>query len=195
LGNTNDTGGARKMFSLYSSAPSLYTVKSDNNYSINLLADMPKQPVILAFKAGVAGNYTIAASGALLTEKVVLEDLLTGTRTELNNKPTYLFTASPSDMTNRFLLHFANLGTAMPIDPSELKFSCYYANGELTIDNPFEGTSQAELFDVAGKCIDYWMLSGKGVQQHAVSYKVSGIYIIRIRNEKQISTNKFIIKK
>jgi hypothetical protein len=191
LGNANSTGGAQKMFSLYAKAPSLYTVKSEINYSINLLADAPKQPVVLAFKAGAAGNYTIAASGGLLSQNVVLEDLQTGVRTALTTDNSYQFKAATTDNPNRFLLHFGSTTAAEKMVPTGPLAT--YNNGSLNILNPYAGMARADLYDVSGRLISTWQLNTSGRQQFNINLTQNGVYLIRISNNKEMITGKLLV--
>ncbi|MCX6278311.1 MAG: hypothetical protein NT004_09460 [Bacteroidetes bacterium] len=55
FGHPTDNGGAEKMFSFYETAPSLYTVKPDGNYSIDFRGEPGAVTIPMSFKAGADG--------------------------------------------------------------------------------------------------------------------------------------------
>ena len=64
FGNTNNLGGAEKMFSIDSRATGMYTTKFNKNWSINLLTTIANHAVIsIGFKAGIDGIHTLIISG------------------------------------------------------------------------------------------------------------------------------------
>ncbi len=64
--------------------------------------------VPLSYNVVEAGSYTIAASEleSFFEASIILEDILLGTTTDLNENPIYIFAANPEDDPNRFLIHF-----------------------------------------------------------------------------------------
>ena len=62
FGHQTDNGGAGKMFSFFETAPSLYTVKPDGNYSIDFRGEPGAITIPLNLKAGADGSYTLTAS-------------------------------------------------------------------------------------------------------------------------------------
>ncbi|MFZ4399669.1 MAG: T9SS type A sorting domain-containing protein [Bacteroidales bacterium] len=112
-GFTSDLGGAEKMFSIYPTAPNLYTTKFNKKWSINFLTNITQySSVNMDFKAGVNGNYTITASviNSFSPQTFIyLKDKFTNTITYLNQNPAYTFTASVNDSSNRFQILFSSL--------------------------------------------------------------------------------------
>ncbi len=109
FGHQTANGGAEKMFSFYETAPSLYTVKPDGNYSIDFRAEPGAITIPLSFKAGADGSYTLTASqleSFTSSTAITLEDLQDAKMQNLMQNPVYAFTASKTDNAARFLLHF-----------------------------------------------------------------------------------------
>jgi hypothetical protein len=113
FGFANDQGGAEKMYSIYPTAPNLYSTKFNKKWSINYLTNIIQyEKVAVGFKAGVNGIYSISAndinSFSPLTY-IYLKDLFTNSIADLNQNPVYTFTASKNDSVNRFQLLFSSL--------------------------------------------------------------------------------------
>jgi hypothetical protein len=109
FGHQTSEGGAEKMNSFYETAPSLFTVKTDGNYSIDFRGEPEAVTIPLSFKAGVDGNYTITASqleSFASTSVITLEDLKLAKKQDLTQNPVYNFVSSKNDDGARFLLHF-----------------------------------------------------------------------------------------
>jgi len=64
--------------------------------------------VPLSYNVVESGNYTISASEleSFIEASIILEDILTGTTSDLNENPIYSFTANPEDDPDRFIIHF-----------------------------------------------------------------------------------------
>ncbi len=73
--------------------------------------------VPLSYNVVESGNYTITATEleSFFEEIIILEDILLGTTTDLNENPIYIFTANPEDDPNRFIIHF-NVSSAQTQD-------------------------------------------------------------------------------
>ncbi len=64
--------------------------------------------VLISYNVFESGNYTITASEieSFIEASIILEDILTGTTSDLNENPIYNFTANPDDDPDRFIIHF-----------------------------------------------------------------------------------------
>jgi len=64
--------------------------------------------VPLSYNVVESGSYTITASEleSFIEASIILEDILTGTTSDLNENPIYYFTANPEDNPDRFIIHF-----------------------------------------------------------------------------------------
>jgi autotransporter-associated beta strand protein len=91
--------------------PTLYTLIDGQMTGINALAPLAAGPrsVPLALKPGQNGNFTLSVKtleGFPASALVLLEDLETGTITNLMEVDSYSFTMSTSEANERFVLHF-----------------------------------------------------------------------------------------
>jgi hypothetical protein len=109
FGHQAADGGAEKMFSFYETAPSLYTVKPDGNYSIDFRGEAGAVTIPMSFKAGADGHYTLTASqleSFTSSTAITLEDKKLNTTQNLVQNPVYTFSSAKTDDAARFLLHF-----------------------------------------------------------------------------------------
>jgi hypothetical protein len=109
---------ARKVFSSTQGVPSLSTADQTNtDMSINSVPPVTASISIpLKTLVGASGSYTITrdtASSSLPDYCIVLEDLLTGTRTDLMHTPSYTFSIADTTTTARFLLHVGSSAVQM----------------------------------------------------------------------------------
>ncbi|MBA3682119.1 MAG: T9SS type A sorting domain-containing protein [Bacteroidetes bacterium] len=101
---------ARKLFSSNSDVPGISTLDTTlNDLSINSLPPVSSVTHIpVKTLVGTSGNYTISidsSSSMLANFCIVLEDLVTGIKTSLNNSASYTFSISDTTQAARFLLH------------------------------------------------------------------------------------------
>lgn len=92
--------------------PQLWSVGGSVQYAIN---ERPANDgtVELAARFFQEGNYTISLGSRSGVESIVLEDRLTGTRTELSAEQSYTFNAQPGTATGRFFIVSANVTTGI----------------------------------------------------------------------------------
>ena len=137
FGHPTADGGAEKMFSFYETAPSLYTVKPEGNYSIDFRGEPGAVTIPVSFKAGADGNYTITASqleSFTSSMAITLEDLKSSKTQNLRQNQVYAFPATATDAEARFLLHFGGTfsvddhGNRQPFNIYASGSSVYIAN-------------------------------------------------------------------
>ncbi len=190
------TEGTEKFWSLYEEAPEIYTIKNNQNYSIDRLKTAAENTTVnIGIKAGVSGLHTITADMSSFTPggDVRLEDLKTGTVQILNNNPVYSFMAAPGDNAHRFVLHF---GYPYAINEN--------ANGN-TI-NVYASGSNISVINNAGKAVNgnlyVYNLMGQQVMQQEISVdkltKISlnvptGYYLVKVVTSDHTSTTKVFI--
>ncbi|MBI9038253.1 MAG: T9SS type A sorting domain-containing protein [Bacteroidales bacterium] len=90
---------------LYSKTP------EDLGLAINTLPDILLDngiSVPLSYNVVESGSYMITASEleSFIEASIILEDILIGTTSDLNENPIYNFTANPEDDPDRFIIHF-----------------------------------------------------------------------------------------
>lgn len=121
-----------KFWSFNPSVPGIATVMSSIEYAINTLPTLTANISIPVFvKVGVTGNYTISVNDFISTfpgsSCLVLEDLVTGTQTNLRNA-SYTCNISSSTSTPRFVIH-----VGQPVSSSLTDVTCNGAgNGSIT---------------------------------------------------------------
>ncbi|MFZ4412597.1 MAG: T9SS type A sorting domain-containing protein [Bacteroidales bacterium] len=187
--------GSEKWFSFEPTAPSLYSIKNNVDYAINVLDDANSSVVVpLAFKAGVDGNYTLNAieiGNFTLCSTILLEDIKTGLIQDLLNNAVYNFTASTTDNTNRFLLHFEAAPNAIGKD-HQTETNIYAYEKSIYI-NTKQKIKQISVYNLSGQ-----LLSGisnvSGFQKINLNGNTIGCYIVRLITENQVYTEKIILK-
>jgi hypothetical protein len=196
FGHQQTSGGAEKMFSIYETAPSLYTVKPDGNYSIDFRGDPGAVTIPLSFKAGADGSYTLSASqleSFASSTDITLEDVKLNTNQNLMQNPVYTFSSTKTDDGARFLLHF---GGAFSIgdNAKEKPITIYSSGNTIYIANKSEGV-------LKGKVTVYNMI-GQPVMQQQLSENtlisipfdgVTGYYLVKVVTGEQVYSGKIFI--
>ncbi|MFZ4399671.1 MAG: hypothetical protein ACOYO1_06535 [Bacteroidales bacterium] len=195
FGNTNDLGGAEKMFSMDAAAPGIYSTKSGKNWSISMLTSIVDHSTIpVGFKAGVNGNYTITVSDLnSFTSPCYsyLKDLATNTITDLNHNTTYTFTASTSDNTNRFQLLFA--ASPLNITNYNTQNTSIYAYNNSIYINSKEAILQICIYNTVGQLLK---TVEKANNNTVISMKeyTAAYYIVKVMTAKNMYIEKVLIK-
>ncbi|NVN95792.1 MAG: T9SS type A sorting domain-containing protein, partial [Bacteroidetes bacterium] len=189
FGNENDFGGAEKMFSIESSAPSLYSIKLDRNWSINYLSSIDQHSVVpLGFKAGVDGDYLISALGVQPLGNVMLEDLKTGTQQNLSVNSNYSFNAQTNDDPNRFLLHFTSTGINEAVDKTP---NIYYSNQTIHVYNPWQDKTTLNVYDVNGRLIQSF--DAKAGNNNYILPISQGVYFVKLVDQHKVFVKKEVV--
>jgi hypothetical protein len=189
-------GGTDKWWSFYADAPEIYSVKSGNNYSINRYNTLiDNLTVDISTKIGVAGTFSISAPGIsqfTLCGKVMLEDLKTGTITNLKTTPSYEFAGSPDDSKERFrLLLGSPIGINEPVTNTLNIYSSYktiYIQHE-TADEPY----LVSISNMIGQVLDTRKLTGNSVNRIDLNL-VPGVYIVTVVSEGKTLSKKVVIR-
>jgi hypothetical protein len=189
FGNGNDIGGAEKMFSLYPSAPSLYSTKLNKKWSINNLTSVQNNTTIpIGFKAGADGNYCISLKGNQSLGNLTLEDIKLGVLHNLSGNAHYNFSGLICDDPDRFLLHFSATGVNEVLSNTP---EIYYNNHNLSILNPWNDITTVNIFDVNGRLIaSYPAKKGSEIYNFSIN---PGVYIIKLLNKYQTFVKKVVV--
>ncbi len=198
FGHPTADGGAEKMFSFYETAPSLYTVKPDGNYSIDFRGEAGAVTIPVSFKAGADGNYTFTASQLetfTSSTAIILEDKQAATMQNLMQNPSYTFSSSKADDGARFLLNF---GDAFSIsENAKGQQACVYASGStIYIANKSGGL-------LKGIVTVYNMIGQPVMQQHLSENPLTrinlngatGYYLVKVVTCDQVYSVKVFINK
>ena len=100
---------ASKFMSTNPNVPQLFTLEGNVRYAINE-RPMADAEVQLGVYIGKAGEYTLALAKGM-TGELIVEDRLLGTFTAISAEEGYTFTAEAGQITDRFVLHFADGNT------------------------------------------------------------------------------------
>ncbi len=149
MGATDNFDGsfdAWKIFSSNPNVPSLYTKDaSDNNLSINSFNQLSKDvSVPLYTRLNVAGNYQFSVTNFDTTSgaKIFLQDLQTGSFTELNSNTTINVYLNSGFEENRFNLLFS-----APMVVSTTPLTCFYnTDGTISISDSGNYNFEYELY-------------------------------------------------
>ncbi len=195
FGNQNNQEGAEKMFSIESTAPSLYSTKLNKNWSINYLSTVSQNPILpLSFKAGMDGNYSLHVSGISnfsSSNYIYLKDILTNSITDLNQNSMYNFTASINDNADRFQIIFTSL--PLEISNNSIQNTSIYLIDNTIYVNSNETIKQISIYNSLGQLV-------KNIDNINGSFAINmnenkhGCFILKIITTSHIYTEKVIVR-
>jgi hypothetical protein len=152
--------------------------------AVNGLPETTTVPV--GFTVVESGSYTITAIEKGEFTTIYLEDLLTGTITNLMIN-SYSYDHNAGDPVHRFNLHFKSLSTDEIIAANHNIFA---NDGKVYIESK-GNYDLAQVYDVTGQLIANTILNN-GMNEIAV--KKTGNYIVRVISSTSVSTKKVFIK-
>lgn len=177
FGYAVNEGGAEKLFSPVSTAPSLYMRWSGKGYTTRRLTDTSRNNYVpVNFKAGVNGSYSLNCNyDASALGSIYLEDRLTGAVLDLSGGESYTFQASTTDAPERFVLHF---GSVTSVD-SDIHPNVWVSSGVLNVflENMI-GDYDMRVSDLQGRLISHKKMSGS--EQCSVSLFGRGVYLVTV---------------
>lgn len=191
FGHDSAIGGASKMYSLFETAPALYSLKEEEAFSISFLRDISEHPeVSLGFEAGADGVYTLKVANTEFFHDIVVEDLRDNRMRKLDPKTPYHFSARTGDDPKRFVLHFKALGT----DPLDMQspLQAWAYNRMLYISNPLDDKAVAEVYSPAGLLLKTWEVNGKGLHRLPLNLS-AGVYMLKLRNNATDASSKLLV--
>ena len=196
FGHAGDRGGTEKLFSIYPSAPALYSEKHDTPFSINFLditSGHTRVPV--GFRAGENAGYTIVANGMhWFEEDVYLVDRKTGETHNLSRNPSYSFTATSEDEPSRFLLQFGEETTTNTLfAEEEVQPRVFHSNGLLHIVNPWHEETRVQVFSSTGAALTGIESVPQGDYRTSLQVR-PGVYIVRLMRQGKVYTEKIIVR-
>ena len=155
--------------------PTLYT-GSAKHYALNsLAADAYGQSIPMGVMAGADGYFEFdfsAVENLPNGSMLYLEDLATGTWTNVSENPVYGFDMLATDASDRFILHFTPEVTATAVDGTCEEGNAYI---ELTFDG-FQIAGQDVAWDYAVTKEGMAQAQGSMVSTIAIPVNESGIY-------------------
>jgi hypothetical protein len=191
---------AIKLFSYSSSVPEIYSVTPNNTQlAINTLPisilDGGKVPV--GFKVGNAGNYSLTAekiNSFSTSIAITLEDKLTGVFQELNLNPVYNFSASLTDVTDRFVLHFKN-ATSIPDPINSETFSISATNGNINVATQKSINAEILVTNILGQILMRGNTNGNPITSLNANNLQNGVYIVSLIGNYKVISEKIVVKK
>lgn len=192
-----ENGGSPKFWSSEAEAPELYSIKNGTNYSIDRIpAIHDNSMVAIGIKAGVNASYTLQVSGAdnfLVANKILLEDLKSGTTHDLKISPSYTFSANPDDNAERFHIHFSSSYGSN--DQSLHTGITIFSTGNTVYINRISGSQmdgEVHICNMLGQKIVQQKTTGENTQ--IILNASAGCYIVSVVIQDKIFSQKVFIQ-
>ena len=187
--NRPKLGGGEKLKDMRFGNSLLYASVDGTDYQ-TLFAPEGTSTVAVRFKASQNGVYTMrweTMHGDF--QHLHLIDNLAGVDVDCLKQSEYRFEATTTDYLSRFKLVFDVTDVEENADEAESATFAFQMGDELVVN----GSGELSVFDVQGRCIASQRLAGT---QSSISLPraASGMYILRLTGDKQVKTQKLIIK-
>ncbi|MBK6964148.1 MAG: T9SS type A sorting domain-containing protein [Bacteroidales bacterium] len=175
-------------------APQLYSIIPNEVLSINELPFEGNEVVNLGFKCGVAGTYSLNASGVESfnsSTPILLEDLKLNILQDLRLNPVYSFNYATNDSEARFKLHFkAATGIA---DPANSGIFVYSYEHTVVINNTTNLNGEIRIFDMTGRELKDANMSAASETRLPLQVAV-GTYIVKVTTALGTVNQKVFVK-
>ncbi|MHC1774642.1 MAG: T9SS type A sorting domain-containing protein [Lentimicrobium sp.] len=175
-------------------APQLYNMAAGYKLSINELPFEGNEVVNLGFKCGVAGTYSLNASGLesfSSSTPILLEDLKLNVIQDLRLNPVYSFNYATNDSEARFKLHFkAATGIA---DPANSGIFVYSYEHTVVINNTTNLNGEIRIFDMTGRELKDAGMSAASETRLPLQVAV-GTYIVKVTTARGTVNQKVYVK-
>ncbi len=182
-------GGAAKMFSFLTTAPSIFLKKQSKEYSISFLNSISENNIVpVSFQAGADGNYNLIFYFDSL-DYIQLLDKKTNLKYNLKDAPHFSFSALVEDNSDRFEIHFSPVGIEESTELNQI--NAYVYNNNLYVQNN-PGEAQISLYDIQGRQMYSEQLNCTGLHRKELSLP-TGIYIVRLQSNNQVKNIKVFI--
>jgi hypothetical protein len=175
--------------------PQVYSIIPGENVSINSLPLLTKQTIVpIGFKAGVAGSYTIAASGLETFPSgtdIYLEDILLNKTQHLNTNSACEFTASPGSPAHRFNLHFSAVNGIGESAGKKIKIYAYENILYVNVPEPMHG--DIYVFDISGRELIHQPIESSTLSKIKLNLQ-TGYYVVKVVGDEVIASEKVFIR-
>lgn len=176
---------AFKLLSGVPEVPQIYTAASEAILAINSIPETDRVP--LFFEAGKPGIYTLEITEANDFEKVILEDKLSGTKTDLLAEP-YTFNINEGDDASRFVIHFKDV----PLNSDDNNMTICSASNNVFVLNKTSQQGEVSIFNILGHQVtSAGMRDGKNI---ITLDSPVGIYIMKVKTGETTLTKKVYLK-
>ncbi|GAB1403086.1 hypothetical protein MASR1M74_02640 [Lentimicrobium sp.] len=160
-------------------APQLYTI-ADYRLSINELPFEGNEIVKVGFTCGIAGTYTLKATGIESfsgSTPILLEDTKLNIFHDLRLNPEYSFNYQPGDNANRFNLHFkSSTGLVDGIDSGIRVFSHDHT---VVINNTTGMAGEVQIYDLSGRELLHTNI-GSSTSTRIPMQVAIGTYVVKV---------------
>jgi len=164
--------------------PQIYT-ESDVKYAVNILPSAESLP--LHFLCGLDGEYSISITEINQFGDVWLEDLTTGSMTNLTEN-NYSFSYQATEDPTRFMLHFSPVSSVQEQILETVNIYSY--NNQLIIQSSELIEGEYNVFNLSGQQIITGKLTGYSKQ---LTIHQKGYYLVKVRsNGRTVSKKVFI---
>ncbi len=173
--------------------PTFYSVAGDEKLSTNSFPELTRELQIPfsfipnegnQFQIEVQGIETLPFNGYLLDKK-------TNTDHNLSLNPVYMFTSTPQDAIDRFVLHFAN-ANAIPVSSAENLFTIKVVNGVVQVETAAVGLSKVKLADMVGHTLAIQNLK-PGTPTLIPLQGKPGVYLVSVYTTTNIYSQKVVV--
>lgn len=192
FGHPKNEPGAAKIFSPKAAAPSLYMNYKSKDLSVRYLTNATDNPTVpLQFKPGSNGIFTLSANFDYDEfEYLMLEDKKQKVFQNLKDTITYQFEAKLQDAADRFVLHFAPMGSQ---PGGKLPAHIFYEGNEIVLDlRLVDSSTVVKVVDVLGRIVLQTTLDGNTVHHLPVEGK-NQVYIVYVSSKgKSVSGKVFV---
>ncbi|MBN2175123.1 MAG: right-handed parallel beta-helix repeat-containing protein [Bacteroidales bacterium] len=182
-------------------APQLYSNIGDKLIRMNVMKDLKNDRIIpIGLNVGAEAEYTITAydlESFGSSANIYLEDKFEKTIVNLSEQTDYTFTASPSDNSDRFLLHF---GPILDIEEPVIavnndEFSIYSFDHSVYIRNNSNNliSGNVSIFNISGQEMGRAKLFATNLNKIDLNLN-SGYYMVKVITGNNVYTQKVFIK-
>ncbi|HEY9115180.1 MAG TPA: T9SS type A sorting domain-containing protein, partial [Bacteroidales bacterium] len=189
---------AHKLFG-GSGTSQIWSVVNNENFVFNYLPYVYETyQVPIYFRAGVDAIHHINVEGIdsfFGNSEIYLEDLQTEEVINLNEQQMYSFMATTDDAENRFVLHFFGVTSVDEPNVADGEAKIYTVNQTVFIkfNTMTNSNSQVDVFNTIGQQVYTGQLTPQSLSSIQLNEK-PGIYIVRLRTENGLTTQKVMIK-
>ena len=186
--------GAPKLLGMSSGSVNLFTVKSGRNFCIDQLNDSTQQ-LTIGLIPPASGDYSLSATLNSFSagNQLILEDLKTGKRQDLQKNPAYSFTASTGDNVNRFVLHL-NQTYGVPGEITWKGIQAYVVGKMLYIRQTDLHSGIISLYNASGQQLISESLEAVKSQTLSLQKLDAGIYLVKISSGRALFREKIVVR-
>lgn len=188
-----------------SNVPSLFSISSDADYSINSLPNsLLTKTIPLQLNVMTAGEHTWTADLSNFTngETFYLEDRLLGTSQSLNDNPTYSLSLQKGELKNRFFIRYSKRESLVTENNNAtsnggIEISAINQNVFLLFADLNTGNADITIFDALGKKIYSTENASISSGRFDINLPLvnTGIYIVKAQTSTASKTQQVFVQK